>query len=130
LIAVDASVIVAALGNDGREGIVARDRLIGEEMFAPHLIDLEAVSAWRRLVSIGQLDEQRATLALFRLGNLALRRVPHGPLLARCWELRGNVTVYDASYVALAEQRGISLVTADRRLARAPGIRCPVEVLA
>ena len=98
-------------------------------ILAPQVIDLEVVSAWRRLVAAGHLDERRAALALVDLGALRLERVPHGPLLERCWELRDNLTVYDAAYVALAELMGVDLLTADARLAAAPGIRCQVEVL-
>ncbi len=71
----------------------------------------------------------RAATAVTDLAALSLDRMPHRPLLARCWELRDNLTPYDASYVALAERLGVTLVTADARLARAPGIRCDVEVL-
>ncbi|MGH9119958.1 MAG: type II toxin-antitoxin system VapC family toxin [Acidimicrobiales bacterium] len=64
------------------------------------------------------------------LSALRLRRVPHEALLERCWELRANLTVYDAAYVALAESLGTVLLTADDRLAGAAGTRCPIEVLA
>lgn len=77
----------------------------------------------------GELDSRRADLALADLGALRIDRVAHGPLLGRCWELRANLTVYDAGYVALAERLEATLVTADVRLSRAPGVRCPVEVL-
>ena len=96
---------------------------------APELIDLETVSVLRRQVGVGALDTRRATLALRDLVELPLRRAPHGPLLARCWELRENLTVYDASYVALAELLDVALLTADARLAAAPGLRCVVELL-
>jgi predicted nucleic acid-binding protein len=129
VIVVDASVVVTGLGDDGDDGDRARTRLRDERLVAPQVIDLEVVSAWRRLVSAGHLDERRAALALADLGALRLERVPHGPLLERCWELRDNLTVYDAAYVALAELMGVDLLTADARLAAAPGIRCRVEVL-
>ncbi len=129
MIVVDASVVVTGLGDDGDDGDRARARLRGERLVAPQVIDLEVVSAWRRLVAAGHLDERRAALALADLGALRLERVPHGPLLERCWELRDNLTVYDAAYVALAELMGVDLLTADARLAAAPGIRCRVEVL-
>lgn len=64
------------------------------------------------------------------LAALPLRRVAHRFLLPRCWTLRENLTIYDASYVALAEQFGVVLVTADARLSRAPGLRCEVQVVA
>jgi predicted nucleic acid-binding protein len=106
-----------------------RARLGNERLVAPHVIDLEVVSAWRRLVAAGHLDDRRARLALADLGSLRLERVPHGPLMDRCWELRDNLTVYDAAYVALAELMEVDLLTADARLAAAPGIRCRIEVL-
>ena len=129
MIVVDASVIVTGLGDDGDEGDRVRVRLRTERLVAPHVIDLEVVSAGRRLVAAGHLDERRATLALADLGSLRLERVTHGPLMDRCWELRDNLTVYDAAYVALAELMEVDLLTADARLAAAPGIRCRVEVL-
>lgn len=78
----------------------------------------------------GHLDVRRAGLALTDLVELPLRRAPHRPLLARCWELRENLTVYDAAYVALAEVLDVVLLTADARLANAPGPRCEIELLA
>ena len=93
------------------------------------MIDLEVVSAWRRLTAAGQLDERRARLAVDDLHALRLDRVRHGPLLDRCWELRGSLTIYDAAYVALAELLEVTLVTADTRLSKAPDARCAVEVL-
>ena len=129
MIVVDASVIVTALADDGPDGDRARERLRGERLAAPHLLDLEVTSAWRRLVAAGELDERRARLALADLQGLRVERVRHGSLLDRCWELRGNLSVYDAAYVALAELLEVILVTADAKLAKAPGSRCPIEVL-
>jgi predicted nucleic acid-binding protein len=129
LIVVDASVIVTALADDGPDGDRARDRLRGERLAAPHLLDLEVTSAWRRLLAGGELDERRADLALADLHGLRVDRVLHGALLDRCWELRDNLTVYDAAYVALAELLDATLVTADGKLAKAPGPRCSIEVL-
>ncbi len=129
MIVVDASVIVTGLADDGPDGDLVRRRLRSEQLVAPELIDLEVVSAWRRLVSVGDIDERRATLALGDLRSLRIDRSPHGPLLERCWELRHNLTVYDAAYVALAELMDLDLLTGDRRLAEAPGIRCAVELL-
>jgi predicted nucleic acid-binding protein len=129
LIVVDASVIVTALADDGDDGDRARGRLRDERLSAPHLIDLEVSSAWRRLAAAGGLDERRAQLALEDLRALRMERVPHRPLLSRCWELRGNLTVYDAPYVALAELLNVTLLTADSRLAAAPGARCEIELI-
>jgi predicted nucleic acid-binding protein len=130
LIVVDASVVVTALADDGPDGDRARLRLRGERLAAPHLIDIEVTSAWRRLVSLGELDDRRAQLAMSDLLALRVGRVPHGPLLRRCWELRENLTIYDAAYVALAETIDVTLLTLDSRITKAPGPRCHVEVLA
>lgn len=129
MIVVDASIVVTALADDGDDGDRGRARLAGEQLAAPHLIDIEVLSAWRRLAAAGRLDERRAALARIDLGALPIRRVPHGPLLDRCWELRSNLTVYDAAYVALAELLEATLVTADSKLEAAPGRRCRIEVL-
>jgi predicted nucleic acid-binding protein len=129
VIVVDASVLATALGDDGADGDQARARLRGERLTAPGLIDLEVLSVWRRQVREGAMDGRRAALALADLAALPLRRTPHRLLLARCWELHDNLTMYDASYVALAEVLDVTLLTADRRLARTTGPRCTVEVL-
>ena len=83
----------------------------------------------RRHLQTGRLDARRAELARVDLVELPLHRAPHAPLLARCWELRDNLTVYDATYVALAELLDVVLLTADARLANAPGLRCELDVL-
>lgn len=129
MIVVDASVLAPALGDDATDGDQARARLGGETLASPELIDLEVSSVLRRLVSAGILPPRRAELALTDLVELPLRRLSHRALLRRCWELRDNLTTYDAAYVAAAEALDVTLLTADLRLARAPGIRCPVEVL-
>jgi predicted nucleic acid-binding protein len=103
--------------------------LAGETLIAPELVDLEVLSVLRRQVMAGEMPVARAELALSDLADLPMRRVPHRPLLQRCWELRQTVTVYDAAYIALAEALGIALVTADARLSRAPGVRCQVDLV-
>lgn len=125
----DASVLAAALADDGRDGDQARARLRGERLAAPEIIDLEVASVLRRRAATGHLDEQRCRLALKDLVALPIRRAAHRPLLARCWELRHDLTVYDAAYVALAEALSVPLLTADLRLSRAVGLHCQVEVL-
>jgi predicted nucleic acid-binding protein len=129
LIVVDAGVLVTALADDGSDGDRARLRLRGERLVAPHLIDVEVLSAWRRLAVAGKLDARRVALAIADLLALPVNRVAHGPLLGRAWELRGNLTIYDAVYVALAEALDTTLLTLDRRLATASGVRCAVEAL-
>lgn len=98
-------------------------------MAAPELIDLEVVSVLRRADRAGRLDGRRSGLVVTDLAALPLRRVPHLPLLSRIWELRDNLTAYDAAYVALAEALAALLITADGPLGRASGVRCEVEVL-
>jgi predicted nucleic acid-binding protein len=129
VIVVDASVVAPALLDDGRTGERYRARLASDDLLAPELLDIEVVSVWRRLARAGRLEARRAQQALAHLTALPLVRAPHAPLVDRVWELRDNLSAYDASYVALAEALGVALVTADERLSRAPGLRCPVEVL-
>ena len=129
MIVVDASVVVTALADDGDDGDRVRSRLRGERLAAPYLIDVEVASAWRRLAAANDLDDRRAALAFDDLRALRLERVPHALLLTRCWELRHNLTIYDAAYVALAELMATSLLTGDKKLAAAPGIRCTIKAL-
>lgn len=129
MIVVDASVLAPALADDGEDGDRARERLRREELAAPELIDLEVLSTLRRAARARRLDENRSLQALTDLAALPLRRVPHLPLLGRVWELRDNLSAYDASYVALAEALDTVLVTADGRIERASGINCEIAVL-
>jgi len=129
VIVIDASVLAPALADDGADGDRVRLRLRGEQLVAPELVDLEVLSTVRRAVRAGRLDERRSGQALDDLAALPLRRVPHLPLLARAWELRDNLTAYDAAYVALAESLRALLLTADGGIEKASGVRCDVEVL-
>lgn len=129
MIVVDASVLVTALADDNVDGVRARSRLAQEVLAVPQILDLEVVSVLRRLTQAKKVNPQRAEMALADLIDLPIRRSDHVPLLKRCWQLRENLTTYDAAYVALAEALDVILVTADRRFAEAPGIRCAVEVL-
>ena len=126
---VDASIVASALGDDGSDGGRARRRLAGERLVAPELIDLQVGSVWRRAARAGRLDGKRAGQALADLAALPLARARHQPLMSRIWELRDNHTPYDAAYVALAEALEALLLTADRRLAQAPGTRCEIELI-
>jgi predicted nucleic acid-binding protein len=102
--------------------------LASSPVAAPHLLDSEVVSVLRRLVLAGTLTEREGRAALDDFGDLHLERYGAGPLRPRMWELRHDVSAYDATYVALAEALDVPLLTTDGRLASAPGIRCSVEV--
>jgi len=129
VIVVDASVLAVALADDGPDGEHARERLAGETLIAPELVDLEVVSVWRRQVAAKLMPARRAASALADLADLPLRRSSHQPLLHRIWELRHVVKPYDAAYVALAEALDAVFVTADVRLSRASGLHCEIETI-
>jgi predicted nucleic acid-binding protein len=125
VIVADASAVVAALLNDGP----ARRNLSSLPIHAPHLVDVEVVSVLRRLSLSGQLDSTLAERMINVLANLGIRRHGSTGLLGRVWRLRGNLTAYDATYVALAETLECPLLTSDRRLARAVGPRCLIQLV-
>ena len=122
---VDASAALSALLNDGP----ARATLSREHLHAPHLIDPEVTNAVRRRVRADQLSAEQGWAAVAVLRRLGVSRHPTFPLLHRVWELRDNLSAYDASYVALAEALGCPLVTADARITRATTIGCAVTLV-
>ncbi|SFP85825.1 Predicted nucleic acid-binding protein, contains PIN domain [Geodermatophilus dictyosporus] len=131
----DASVVIDAMAVSGPAGDRARRLVAGEAwLHVPSVVGAEITSALRGMVLRGVLTTGDARVAAVRASRLRARRYPFEPFLARVWDLRDNVTVYDAWYVALAESLGAPLVTADDRLRRADGPRCevlsPEEVLA
>ena len=128
MIVADASVVTEAVGGSAIHNLEAFRLLSRDALFAPHLLDLEVLSALKGMLRRGEISETTATLARRDLAALPISRLPHEPLLDRCWELRDNLSIYDASYVALAEILGATLLTSDGRLARSPGIRCDVEL--
>jgi predicted nucleic acid-binding protein len=122
---VDAGVIVALLADD-----LPPERLGEEELAAPHLLDSEVTNVLRRLVRQGLLNETQGRAALEGFERLTLSRYPTGWLRSRMWELRHDLSAYDATYVALAERIGATaLLTTDERLTRAPGLDCVVELV-
>jgi predicted nucleic acid-binding protein len=130
VLVVDASVLVYALIADDDAGERMRVRLDAEAtVCAPEVIDLEVANAWRRDLLAGRIGEDRSRLALEDLAGLSLARMPHRPLMSRIWELRHNLTPYDAAYVALAESLNATLLTVDGRSTRAPSLRCEVELI-
>lgn len=125
MIVVDASVAVLALLNAGG----ARDLLADEMVATLHLADSEVAHTVRRRVLRGEIAADDGRRALGAWGRLGVERYPATGLLPRMWELRENVSAYDAGYVALAEELEVALATADVRLAQAPGPTCPVMVI-
>jgi predicted nucleic acid-binding protein len=128
-VVLDASVAVLALAVRDDTVLPLHERLAAVDCVAPHLIDAEVGSVLRRRVAAGAVEATSAAAALRGLEGLVAERYPHGPLAASAWGLRHNLTYYDALYVALAERLAIPLLTADARLARAPGLPCAVEVI-
>jgi predicted nucleic acid-binding protein len=129
VLVVDASVVAPAVADGGPDGEACRSQIKGEPLAAPDLLRVEAVSVIRRQLANGALTPAQATNAIEDLLNLPITVYPTAPLLRRAWELRDNVTAYDACYVALAEALDCSLATADQRLANAPGARCQFDLV-
>lgn len=125
MIVLDASAAVLALLNDGD----ARRSLATETVVVPHLADSEVAHALRARALRGHVGADHARAALARWGRLGVRRFAVVGLLTRIWGLRGNLSAYDATYVALAEALECELVTADVRLAHAPGPTCAITIV-
>ena len=125
----DAGVWIRAIVDEA-PGDPVRARLATEtSVAAPALIDLEFANVLRGLLTKKSIGPRLAEQALREFMQVPIQRYGHLALLQRIWQLRANLTAYDASYVALAELLGINLLTIDRRLATVPGISCHVEVL-
>ena len=125
---VDASAIVAALIDDGPPGRWAEELLDGRPLAAPHLLPAEVTNIIRRATLAGHISPDIATLAQHDLNLIAVELYPYEPFAARVWQLRTNVTAYDAWYVALAEHLAAPLATLDRQLAATPGPACRFEL--
>ena len=121
---VDASVAVAALIDPGRVGSWAESVLTSGPLAAPHLMPVQAANILRRSALAGDISEDVASLAHEDLISVRLELFPYLPFASRVWELRADLTAYDAWYVALAEYLGADLATLDVKLSRAAGARC------
>jgi predicted nucleic acid-binding protein len=125
MIVVDASAVIEALlRTPAAAAVDARLFEPGETLLAPHLLDVEVAQVIRHYVAIGDIDANRGREALDDFADLRLRRYPHDWLLPRIWELRHDLTAYDAVYVALAAP----LLTRDSGLAAAAGLRAKIEL--
>jgi predicted nucleic acid-binding protein len=130
MIVVDASALLEVLLRTPA-AMAVEARLFGSDvtLHAPHLLDVEVAQVVRRYAARGEIDDARGRAALDDLADLPLHRYPHDIFLPRIWDLRANVTAYDAAYIALAEALDAPLITRDQRLAAAPGHRARVEVV-
>lgn len=124
MLVVDASLVVAALVDDGDAGRWAEDVLVSAPLIAPHLLGVEVASTLRRAQLAGSISADVASLAHADLLDLRVEHLPYELTAARSWELRATVTSHDAWYVAVAELLGAPLATLDVRLAAAPGPTC------
>lgn len=130
MIVVDASAVLEFLLQTAL-GARVEARLFrdGDELHAPHLLDVEVLQGLRRLVRTNEVSRERADEAIADLLDLDLHRHAHIDLLGRAWKLRDNISAYDAVYVALAEAIEAPIVTCDRPLAKSPGHRARFEVI-
>ena len=124
VVVLDASTVVAFLVDSGANGRWAEDQIEGRHLCGPHLLSYEVANVLRRLVLAGEVEQGVASLAFADLERLDVELYPFGPFAERVWELRGSLTGYDASYVALAELLDAPLATLDRRIGAAHGPRC------
>jgi predicted nucleic acid-binding protein len=130
VIVVDASALLEALLRTPVANAVEKWLFdSGRTLHVPHLLDVEVAQVLRRYTISGEIDEPRGRAALADLGAFPFVRYPHDFLLSRVWELRNNLTAYDAVYVALAEALDAPLLTRDRRLAAASGHRARIELV-
>ena len=130
MIVVDSSLLVAALASDDGQAFRVREKLAEDpEWHAPEHIRVEVTSAIRGRVLGRKLAIDRAETALRVLGQMEIAAAPWSMLAGRVWELRDNMTPYDAAFIALAEQLGCPVVTTDRKLADCPTRRCDVRVI-
>lgn len=121
---IDASALTAALTDGGEDGRWAEGLLVSGGLIAPHLLIVETTSVLRRLELSKQLSSVEAGSAAKDLLHLDIELLPFEPFARRIWELRENISSYDAWYVAVAEAFGAPLATLDAKLARSPGPRC------
>ncbi len=130
MIVLDASAAVAVLLNLGAGATRIRERMRREDdgLHVPHLFEMEVLNALRHHALRHGISEGRGLELLEDLTTMSVSRYAHTAMLPRIWELRDNVSAYDAAYIALAETPEAPLVTRDARLDRAPGIRAEVEV--
>lgn len=122
----DASALVALLLDGGQDGRWVTDALTGAELAAPSLVEFESANIIRRHELAGLVSSDQGAQAHADLLDLAIEQWPYEILAPRVWQLRENLSCYDASYVALAELTGATLVTLDQRIGRAPGLRCTI----
>jgi predicted nucleic acid-binding protein len=124
MLVVDSSAIVALLIEPGERSEWIAEQVLGKRLFAPEMLPYETANILRREARKGTIDETTAGMAYRDFLDMAIHIEPFSVLANRIWELRGSISAYDASYVAVAEWRGAPLLTADGRLTRSNGGRC------
>lgn len=130
MIVIDASILANVIGDDGGDGRRARQEFrTADGVAAPDLVDVETTAVLRKRWLTGSITDQRFADAVNDLQDLDFDRYPTLQFMARADLLWANVTAYDAAYIALAEELGCELLTADARLGNAPGPRCAIRVL-
>ncbi len=130
MIIVDASALIEVLlGTSAGTRVADRFFAEGETLHAPHLLDVEVAQVLRKYALAGTFGAQRGAEALEDLADFPIARYPHQPFLSRIWELRHNLTAYDAAYLALAEALAAPLVTRDAKLASAAGHQARIELM-
>lgn len=127
LLVADASSLVALLTDDGPDGRWAAEKVWNSELHAPAILPFECANIFRRhqlaeIISVDQAVQAHADLL-----DLSIDLWPYQAIAERVWELRANLTSYDAAYVAVAEATSAAVVTLDRRIRRAPGVQCAIE---
>jgi predicted nucleic acid-binding protein len=124
MIAVDANAVIAMLVDDAELGSASRTLYAQHDLVAPDLLPYEVASVLRKLTQIGRVTAQAAKMALRDLNLVRLEAVPYRDIAQRMWELRENLSAYDAAYVAVAELFDLPLLTFDHRIRRSPGPTC------
>lgn len=130
LAVLDASALTAFYAaDDPRRGAIEARLAAGDTLFAPAHLDVEVIAALRGIARRNAVLRTAVPIALRHLAGFPIQRLPLAPLLERMWQLRENVSPYDAAYVALAERLDCPLVTCDAKLSGASGPRCAIDLI-
>ena len=130
MIVIDASLVVDIITAKISDGVLGNLLQLGsEQIVAPYLLDIEVLQALRKLQHIKKATEAECAASLSLFASLPITRKEHTPLLARIWELRANMTAYDATYVALAEKLKAELWTSDKKFSNTPNHTAKIKLV-